>query len=614
MPVSGSEKLPAQTAEASSNRKCPASGGAGLLLVAAAFVLAAALTWRKWPDVLVDFGTQLYIPWQLASGAVLYHDIAYYIGPFSQYFNALLFKIFGVSFSTLIAANLIFAAGMIFLVYRRFLAAADAWTATMAGLAIVLVFAFGEYASIGNYNYVAPYSYEALHGLFLSVLAVICLSNWLEKESCRHVIAAGFCAGAAFLTKPDIFFALALTVIAAFVLFLWIRRKMASAVKFSILFLFAALVPLLVFFFLFLQTEGWRESLRSVLSGWLPLFETEIVKLPYYRRYLGLDQPWQHLGQIFLPFAVVIGVLAFFCAGLRWIKKAKTNRWQTRFILTLAWIAPILVLAERYNWKFCGASLPLLSVCSCVLILYSQKCSSREIIFPLLWNVFGLVMLSKMGLFPRIWHYGFVLAMPAFIGTVYVLLWLLPPLLEKRFSVPMVPFRGAVTATLLVGFVSLFCESHSFYAQKNFPVGQPSDKIVTYGPPWDVGPDISAAVDWTKINMPANATLAVLPEGVSLNYLTRHVNPTPYLVWEPVAMSVFGQTNMTAAFEKNPPDYIFLIERDTREFGFGYFGQSPQYGGALMQWIGKNYQAVILFGHEPFQNGAFGVKILKRLR
>ena len=53
--------------------------------------------------------------------------------------------------------------------------------------------------------------------------------------------------------------------------------------------------------------------------------------------------------------------------------------------------------------------------------------------FPLLWNVFGLVLLAKLGFYTRISHYGFALAMPAFAGAVYLLVWLLPVLLEQRY-------------------------------------------------------------------------------------------------------------------------------------------------------------------------------------
>ena len=43
------------------------------------FVALAFWSWRKWPDILIDFGHELYIPWQLASGKVLYKDIAFFI-------------------------------------------------------------------------------------------------------------------------------------------------------------------------------------------------------------------------------------------------------------------------------------------------------------------------------------------------------------------------------------------------------------------------------------------------------------------------------------------------------------------------------------------------------
>ena len=138
----------------------------GLAVVAAAFAIAAALTWGKWPDPIVDYGTQLYMPWRISHGAVLYRDL-FYIGggPFSQYFNALLFKIFGASILTLVIANLIFVAAILALIYHRFLAAANAFVAMTICLGIVLVFTFNEYTLTGNYNYITPYAHEALHGL-----------------------------------------------------------------------------------------------------------------------------------------------------------------------------------------------------------------------------------------------------------------------------------------------------------------------------------------------------------------------------------------------------------------------------------------------------------------
>src|SRR5258708_1102098 len=131
---------------------------AGLLIVVATYGVGAWLTWRKWPDLLVDFGEQLYLPWRISAGSVLYRDVMYLTGgPLSQYYHAALFKVFGVSFLTLIVSNLGIGLGLWVLMYRRFLACSNALTATTICAGVALVLAFGQYSDIGNYNFVTPY-------------------------------------------------------------------------------------------------------------------------------------------------------------------------------------------------------------------------------------------------------------------------------------------------------------------------------------------------------------------------------------------------------------------------------------------------------------------------
>jgi hypothetical protein len=588
----------------------------GLVVIALAFIFAAGISWRRWPDLLVDFGGQLYIPWRLANGAVLYRDLFYFAGgPLSQYFNALLFKIFGVSFLTLIAANLIFVAATLLLIYRRFAAATDVLTATTICLGIVLVFAFGQYMTIGNYNYIAPYSHEVLHGLLLSILVVVLLADWLTKEKIRFALAAGFCSGLVFLTKPDVFVALAAACVAAFVIFLITRRQINFVSKSLAAFLFAGMIPPLGFFLYFLSIEDWQKSLHSVFSGWLPLFQTTIAKNPYYQWNMGFDQPFTHLRAMTVHFIFIAIAAAFYAIAFRLVSKKKSETAKSLLLLLL--IAPLLLGAVRFNWGDCGASLPLLAFTTCILLRenYKKLSPKQEAAFPLLWSVFGFVLLLKLGLFPRIWHYGFALAMPAFVSAVYLLLWLLPRLLENKFQVPARLFRATVSLVLLIGFGSLFLQSEKFYAAKNLAVGQANDRIMAFGPQGNSveARTTKATLAWIETNVPPAATIAVLPQGVIVNYLSRRINPTPCLDWNPTMFTVFGQEKMTAAFEKNPPDYILLVEWKSYEFGIGYFGHYPGYGVELMQWIGKNYTPVELLGSEPLQNGLFGMKILKRI-
>ncbi len=585
---------------------------AGLAVVMVAFIAASAVSWRKWPDVVIDFGLQLYLPWRISEGGVLYRDLHWLAGgPLSQYFNALLFKIFGISFRTLIFANLTITAGLLILIYRRFLAAADRWTATTICLGIVLVFAFNEYQVVGNYNYIAPYSHELFHGLVLSILAIALLSDWITKQRIRYALAAGLGFGLVFLTKPEIFVALAAGVTAAFFLFYATRGRMDFVIKSAVAFLAAAAIPVLGFFLYFLSVEDWRASLYSTAFAWAPLWLTPVAQNHFYLWCAGLDAPVAHLRQMAIHFFCVALLVALYArlfqrgAGL-----------GSKRIAWLVLIIPLLAAASWFNWLNGGASLPLLGLAACVLLFKTHKKLSveREMTFPLLWSVFGLVLLAKLGLFSRVWHYGFALAMPAAVITIYLLFWLLPVLLAKKYDVDPRPFRLAVWLTLMIGFGILFYDSESWYVAKTLVVGRSGDQILAFDPRLNpAGEGVRQAVAWIEGNVPPNGTLAVLPEGTAINYLSHRVNPTPCLDWTPTVLTAFGQAGMTAAFEKSPPDYIVLVERDTSEFGVGYFGRSPGYGLELMQWIEKHYQPVYLIGHEPLRNGLFGIEILKRL-
>src|SRR5690349_6281888 len=67
----------------------------GLLALAGLTGYFLWTSWFKWPDPLIDFGRELYLPWRIIHGAVLYRDVDDYYGPLSQYWNAGLFAVFG---------------------------------------------------------------------------------------------------------------------------------------------------------------------------------------------------------------------------------------------------------------------------------------------------------------------------------------------------------------------------------------------------------------------------------------------------------------------------------------------------------------------------------------
>ena len=627
MPNPDSKKANAESSACGADLNSAGHGSqlTGLLVIAAAFIASAIFSWRKWPDPLIDFGQQLYVPWRLSQGAVLYHSVSYVYGCLSVCYHALLFKIFGVSLNVILASNFILLIFLLLLIYRLFLKCSDVWTATTVGLAMT-TFAFAQWLDVGNYNYICPYSHEEYHGIVLAVAMMACLTRWLQTGRKLPVAFAGGCLGLIFLTKPEVFVAAAAPFVIAVIL-QWRRISISQLAAALLLAAIGVLVPLAGFYFGFRSEMSATDAARAVFGAWLPLLHSSGFQLPIYRRMTGLDAPWFHIGQMVLEFSGLAGVVGI-CA------------WRlTRPMLTSLERAVVIGLAGGasiyYGWQKCGHALPLLLLVAAILLWREWRLakkmedgrwkmgnasvpssiihpSSSLFVFPALWLTFSLFMLAKLGFNPKIPHYGIFLAMPAFLSAVYLLMYLLPRFLEQR-GLATKAFRAAIFIFLLAGLARLEIQSALFYKDKDFTLGSGGDRIVTYDLKVDpTGVAMASAASWIETHTSPTNTLAAIPEGAMLNYLTRRINPTPYVVFA-FEVWAFGEQNMLAAYQKNPPDYIVLVHRDTSEYGFPYFGAAKGFGLDMVQWINRNYQPVYRIGDEPLRAGGFGIKILKHV-
>ncbi len=561
----------------------------------------AALSWRKWADPIIDFGGQLYIPWQISTGSVLYRDVMYLPGPASQYYHALLFKLFGVSFTAIIVSNLVILAAFVVLVYRLFLGCSDRLTAGAMAASVVLGFGFSQYIDVGNYNYMSPYSHEIWHGIVLGLVLLGCIVRWSKTSTIKWMLLGGLCFGAIFLMKPENFVAAAGLVVIAIVL-TW---KKPSSFKHWLLFLVNSLVPLVAMFFVFFAHEDARSSWLCVCGGWVPLVTTTMAGGTFFKTGMGMDAPWFHVRMMVTHFVILSGVVAI-CA---WRFRTNQNRIE-RVVL----FCVLAGLCLNFDWTHCGRSLPLILLSVLGLIAFRWLRFSEEdraaLFLPLLWMIFSLLLLLKMGVYPRIFHYGIFLAMPAFIAAVYCVLWLLLKMFPT--SIDAVRFRPVVAVLISVGLARLVVQSALFYKDKDFAIGQGGDRMITYNPNVSpAGQGVQQAVEWLKANVASDATVAVLPEGAMINYLSRHRNPTPYIVFMS-EIYAFGEERMMAPYRAAPPDYLLLVHRETAEYGLKLFGQQKGYGLDAMQWISTNYEPVQLIGAEPLKTGEFGIKIFRR--
>ena len=180
---------------------------AGWLALFGFAALLTAWSFRKWADVQIDFGRELYTAWRLSEGETLHTDLAWFTGPVSAWWNGMWMSLAGTSFTTLFTVNLAIMALVLVAIVRLVTDAAGQVAGLGAGFLFLGIFAFGQYSGIANYNFVTPYSHELTHGFLLALLALLSMGRLARGSGDGWALAAGGALGLAFLTKPEIFVA-----------------------------------------------------------------------------------------------------------------------------------------------------------------------------------------------------------------------------------------------------------------------------------------------------------------------------------------------------------------------------------------------------------------------
>jgi hypothetical protein len=171
------------------------------------------------------------------------------------------------------------------------------------------------------------------------------------------------------------------------------------------------------------------------------------------------------------------------------------------------------------------------------------------------------------------------------VAVVAILLGVVPGWLNRRGS------NGAAFRWVAAGALAAFTFVHvaatdARVDRRTVPVATGADRLFA-----DVRDRAfaDAVARFDQLRAPGD-TLAVIPEGVMLNYLTRTENPTPYVNFMPPEFVMFGEDRIADAFRSRPPTWIVLMNRAAAEYGFRFLGDD--YGQALFAFVEANYTVV----------------------
>lgn len=584
--------------------------GPFILILVGGFMLK--LSWLKWPDVLIDYGRELYVPWQITQGKVLYADIHHLYGPFAHYFNALLFQIFGTGLSTLVYFNIAMVILLTAIMYCFLKSYFGGVVATTAGICFLVVFAFSQYTGISNYNFICPYSHEIAYGIILFFVTLLTFRKYLTSFRVTFAALIGFLTGLIFLTKAEIFMAAFLAVLTGLVLTFVLLKPVnlrSHVVCLTVFFL----LPVIVFFayFAFHLTPG--GAFAAIVSPYINILDEALTHNIYYLRMSGLDDPLHSIAAIFkyslgylLVFALV-GFVSYFYAVL----SAKKRLYGVLLLIAsvIFFVAGESLLSV--NWFQAARPFPLFIAVLISFLMFRLMTNRDDRPFilrriPLVtFVIFSFLLLSKMILNVHLYHYGFALAMPATLVVIAFMLSYFPAFVARRGNRNVAV--GLMALFILFNISYYFRFADYIYSFKNYPVAEGRDKFYTFAPH---GMIMNSVLEQINLSMTDRDTFIVVPEGIMLNYLSRRINPSRYFEFTPNFIEAIGEENMLRDISLARPSFIIYSEKDTSEHGAKYFG----YDYALMidSWIADHYDNVLLLGEEPLSGKGVGFIIAKR--
>lgn len=563
------------------------------LLVAAAAAVMLAWSWARWPDVVVDFGRELYIAWQVSDGRLLFRDLGYFQGPLAPYLNALWFRLFGPGLWTLAGCNMVLLLVLVVALRGLLQRIAGRLATTAALLVFIVLFAFAQLVGIGNYNYICPYAHDVTHGLLAAVLGLRAFAAYLDRPRLSMAAASGVCLGLVFLTKPELFLAAALALAVGWST-VW-RRGRQRRQELATVLAASLVAPPAIAWCLLAAAGSPGLATQTVLGGWPWVIQPAASQLPFYRASMGLDAPWFHLRQAALA---AIWYAGLYGAAVTMSMPRRAGQWLSPRMLAAA--AGLIAAIVVYRWLDIGdLARPLPFLLAWLVIRHRTSVLARVLL------VFGLGLLLKIALFTRIHHYGFALAMPGtLLAVVAAVEW--GPAWWQKHGVD--PRRLPVLASTVVALVVAMHlpVMGGWFALKDTPVGAGRDAFIADAR----GRIVQRAVELVQERAQSGDTLAVIPDGLMINYVARRVNPLPHQQYLPFDTALMGEERLARLFMDHPPDLIGYIERDTSEYGSHYFGRD--YGQELAEWISRQYRPVARAGAAPFTEGLFGFLLLDR--
>jgi len=541
---------------------------AAAALLAAATVALYLVSRGKWSDPLIDSGREWIVPDGLSRGELLYKDVVYWFGPFTPYFQAAFFRVFGSGFATLVLAGAVSAAAtlaVLFVVLRRVTdrGSAALWTALAIPALIFMPNAGGALLGMG---------YRIWHAAAFALGAVALAARPRRGREIWPSAAAGVCAGLAGLCRTE----WGLAAIVATALASIVRSRLRKGGVFDAVIAALAFVGTFgIGLGAFVWSAGADAVLRDgpvLLAGLPPETRESLAILSG-----GLD--WRGgLAELAYSAACGTGLVALALLASRPCGIDR-RRWLAVLLGSVAVLAAAAALGGAGDAVSFSAA-PLVSAAALLVALRRARGSRAAALAAC--GLLGLVLSYR-----RPFHIGdapyvappLLFALVAAAGLTQLAVVLLRGREARRRASRIV--RWGLAGIVAAAFVGRLWRYGSI---DDVPVAGTSGMLSTR-------PELAAEVEGLAADLRAKTSgedvLVVFPEGEILNFLSGRRNPVRHRLYLPGYVTSRNEAEILSELQRAAPAAVVFWRRPVSEYRRALFGED--YGVRIREWVEANY-------------------------
>jgi hypothetical protein len=571
----------------------PPIGRKDLFALAALTLLFAVMlfaTWQRWTQPLIDHGREMNLPARVLTGERLYVDVHFLYGPFAPYFNAFLYRLFGVHLSVLHASGAVSAALILLALYLLSRQLMDVWPSAAAVSLVMIICALKATA-----NYIQPYAFAALYGLVFSLFSltavVFFLKAWANDRRHWFLFLAGLSAGMALISKWEIALASLAAAGVALAVTGVVQRRLPW--RETLWFVAPALTVFLVVYALVLR----QVSLYTLLIDNRVLFTNMPPQLVYFN---GLVSGLGDLPRSLLftlgglgEFAVWVGVALTLgaAAGRGSLGRARVFKIGLALLLGGGLWREVAIrifhISRSVSPLSSGAIVLPLTIAACSIMLWKGRTRTPFALQTLLvLSVFSLVSILR-----AIFNVKIASPYTPFFTPVLILVYLyLVMVAAPRWLVPHEPLRvyvhRAAIAFVAGMTISVGVESTlRLHRDNTFQVHAARGGFLTLP---EIGAPLQQAIEYIEQNTRPEDYVLTLPQATTINFLSGRRTPFRDEIVHPGFLTGDQEDQAIRMIEDVKPPLIVIAALDTPEFRDRTFG--VDYNLKLSEWIKLHYR------------------------